>query len=85
MISALLFQQLAFYVISEAQEKYLKYKLQMYRCTCGYTVTLAKKQCILDIIKFSFSQRIVNEWNTLSADCVGASRVNLSKIKATYT
>ena len=45
----------------------------------GHGVTLAKKQCRLDIIKFS--QRIVNEWNRLSADCVGASNVNIFKNK----
>ena len=39
-------------------------------------VTLAKKQCRLDIRKFSFSQRTINEWSILSADCVGASSVN---------
>ena len=44
-------------------------------------VTLAKKQCRLDIRKFSFSQRIVNEWNRLSADCVGARSVNIFKNK----
>ena len=27
----------------------------------------------LDMRNFSFSQRSVNEWNKLSADCVGAS------------
>ena len=27
------------------------------------------------------SQRIVNEWNSLSVDCVGASSVNMFKIK----
>ena len=43
--------------------------------------TLAKKQCRLDIRKFSFSQRTVNEWNRLSADCVGASSVNMFKNK----
>ena len=43
------------------------------RRTRGHGVTLAKKQCRLDIRTFSFSQRIVNEWNRLSADCVGAS------------
>ena len=48
-------------------------------------VTLAKKQSRLDIRKFSFSQRTVNEWNRLSADCVGASSVNMFKIKSTYT
>ena len=52
------------------------------RRTRGHGVTLAKKQCRLDIRKFSFSQRTVNEWNRLSADCVGASSVN--KFKYTY-
>ena len=33
------------------------------RRTRGHGVTLAKKQCRLDIRKFSFSQRTVNEWN----------------------
>ena len=40
-------------------------------------VTLAKKQYKVDIRKLSFSQRTVNEWNRLSADCVGASSVNI--------
>ena len=31
--------------------------------------------------KFSFSQRTVNEWNRLSADCVGASSVSIFKNK----
>ena len=47
------------------------------RRTRGHGVTLAKKQCRLDIRKFSFLQRTVNEWNRLSADCVGARSVNL--------
>ena len=36
------------------------------RRTGGHGVTLAKKQCRLDIRKFSFSQRTVKEWNRLS-------------------
>ena len=40
-------------------------------------VTLAKKQCRLDIRNFSFFTKIVNDWNRLSADCVGASSVNI--------
>ena len=51
------------------------------RRTRGHGVTLAKKQCRLDIRQFSFSQRTVNEWNRLSADCVGASSVNIFKNK----
>ena len=47
------------------------------RRTRGHRITLAKKQCRLDITKFSFSQRTVNGWNILSADCVGASSVNM--------
>ena len=50
----------------------------------GHGVTLAKKQCRLDIKKFSFSQRTANEWNILSADGVGVSSVNI-KIKSTHT
>ena len=50
------------------------------RRTRGHGVTLAKKQCRLDI-RYSFSQRTVNEWNRLSADCVGASSVNIFKSK----
>ena len=49
------------------------------RRTRGHGVTLAKKQCRLDIRKLS--QRTVNEWNRLSADCVGASSVNMFKNK----
>ena len=49
------------------------------RRTRGHGITLAKKQCRLDIRKFSFSQRTVNEWNKLSADCVGANNVNIKK------
>ena len=45
------------------------------RRTRGHEVPLAKKQCRLDIRQFS--QRTVNEWNRLSADCVGASSVNI--------
>ena len=45
----------------------------------GHGITLAMKQCRQDIRKFKCSQRTVNEWNRLSADCVGASSVNMFK------
>ena len=50
------------------------------RRTRGHGITLAKKHR-QDIRKVSFSQRTVNEWKRLSADCVGASSVNMSKYK----
>ena len=49
--------------------------------TRGHEATLAKEQCRLDIRKFSFSQRTINGWNRLPADCVGANSVNTFKNK----
>ena len=43
-------------------------------------VTFLKNQR-LDIGKYSFSQRTINEWNRLSTDCVNASSVNMFKNK----
>ena len=45
--------------------------------TRGHNFTLVKKQSRLDVRKFSFSQRTINVWNKLSAECVHASSVNL--------
>ena len=46
----------------------------------------------LDFRKYSFSQRTVNEWNNLSADCVRSSSVKMFKsridnflVRAAYT
>ena len=51
-----------------------------------------KGQNRLDFRKYSFSQRTVNEWNKLSADCVHSSSVNMFKnridnylVRAGYT
>ena len=51
-----------------------------------------KEQCRLDMRKYSFSQRVINEWNKLLNDCVNASSVNMFKnkidrylIRARYT
>ena len=43
--------------------------------TRGHTSTLLKKQSRLDVRKFSFSQRTINVWNKLSAECVQAGSV----------
>ena len=58
----------------------------------GQKATLVKEQCMLDMRKYSFSQRMINEWNKLSNDCVNASSVNMFKnridrflIRAGYT
>ena len=49
--------------------------------TRGHEVTLIKDQCRLDIRKYPFSQRTINEWTKLSTDCVTASSVNMFKNK----
>ena len=49
--------------------------------TRGNEVTLIKDQCRLDIRKYSFSQRTINEWNKLSTDCVTPRSMNMLKTK----
>ena len=46
--------------------------------TKGHEVTLVKDQCKLNTRKYSFSQRVINEWDKLCTDCVNASNVNMS-------
>ena len=43
------------------------------KITRGHNFTLVNKQSRLGVRKFSFSQRTINVWNTLSAECVHAS------------
>ena len=45
--------------------------------TIGHKAALVKEQCRLDMRKYSFSQRVINEWNKLLNDCVNASSVNI--------
>ena len=40
---------------------------------------LVMEQCRLDMRKYTFSQRMINEWNKLQNDCVNASSVNMFK------
>ena len=51
--------------------------------TRGHKAALVKEQCTLDMRKYSFSQRVINEWNKLPNDCVNASSVNMFKIELT--
>ena len=60
--------------------------------TRGHKAALVKEQCRLDIRKYSFSQRVIDEWNKLPNGCVNASSVNTFKnridrylIRAGYT
>ena len=61
------------------------FSLKKYSRTRGHEVKLVKDQCRLDIRKYSFSQRTVNEWNRLSTDWITASSVNMFKNKTRVT
>ena len=52
-----------------------------HKTTRGHDVKLVKVQCRLDISKYLFSQRTINEWNILCTDCITASSVNMFKNK----
>ena len=55
------------------------FKLKEGSRTRGHKAALVKEQCKLDMRKYSFSQRVINEWNRLSNDCVNASSMNKLK------
>ena len=47
--------------------------------TRGHKAALVKEQCRVDMTKYSFSPRVINEWNKLPNDCVNISSVNMFK------
>ena len=60
--------------------------------TKGHKAALVNEHCRLDMTKYYFSQRVINEWNKLPNGCVNASSVNMFKnridrylIRAGYT
>ena len=55
------------------------FKLKEGSRTRGHKAALVKEQCRLDMRKYSFSQRVINERNKLPNDCVNASSVNMFK------
>ena len=52
------------------------FEIKESKITRGHNFTLLKKQSRLYVRKFSFSQKTINVWNKLSAECVHASSVN---------
>ena len=55
------------------------FEIKESKITRWHNFTLVKKQSRLDVRKFSFSQRTINVWNKLSAECVHASSVTMLK------
>ena len=56
------------------------FKLKEGSRTSAHKAALVKEQCRLDMRKYSFSQRVINEWSKLPNDCVNTSSVNMFKI-----
>ena len=63
----------------EDVDRNMFFKLKEGSRTRGHKAALVKEQCRLDMRKYSFSQRVINEWNKLPNDCVNASSVNMFK------
>jgi len=45
----------------------------------GHDQKLSKKSFKLDVRKFAFGNRVVNDWNSLSSQCVNCCTVNTFK------
>ena len=76
----------------EDVDRNMFFKLKEGSRTRGQKAALVKEQCRLDMRKYAFLQRVINEWNKLPNDCVNASSVNMFKhridrylIRAGYT
>ena len=63
----------------EDDDRNMFFKLKEGSRTRGHKAAFVKEQCRLDMRKYSFSQRVINEWNKLPNDCVNASSVNMFK------
>ena len=63
----------------EDVDRNMFFKLKQGSRTRGHKAELVKEQCRLDMRKYSFLQRVINEWNKLPNDCVNASSVNMFK------
>ena len=59
---------------------FLKYRTD--NGTRGHSWALAKERCKLDIRKYAFSQRTINEWNRLPGECVNATVLGSSEKSA---
>ena len=63
----------------EDVDRNMFFKLKEGSRTRGNKAALVKEQFRWNMRKYSFSQRVINEWNKLPNDCVNASCVNVLK------
>ena len=55
------------------------FEMEVDKRTRGHTLKILKRGACLDCRKYSFSQRVVNNWNALSAEAVSCTTVNFLK------
>ena len=53
----------------EDADRNMFFKLKESSRTRGHKAALVKEQCRLGMRKYSFSHRVINEWNKLTNDC----------------
>ena len=63
----------------EDADRNMFFKLREGSRTRGHKAALVKEQCRLDMRKYSFSQRVINEWNKPPNNGIYASSVNMFK------
>ena len=61
----------------EDVDRNMFFKLKESSVTRGHRAALVKEHCRLDMRKYSISQRVINERNKLSNDCVNSNSVNM--------
>ena len=59
----------------EDVDRNMFFKLKEGSRTRGHKAASVKEQCSLEMRKYSFSQRVINEWNKLPIDCVSSVNV----------
>ena len=59
-----------FKIVNGYVDRDMFFKLKEGSRTRGHKAALVKEQCRLDMRKYSFSQRVINEWNKLPNNCV---------------
>ena len=65
----------------EGLNKDMFFRLKNDSITRGHSLALVKSHSRLDIRKYTFSQRVVNDWNKLPEECINATSVNMFKNK----
>ena len=65
----------------EKLNKGMFFRIKNDSITRGHSLALVKRHSRLDIRKYTFSQRVLNDWKKLPEECINATSVNMFKNK----